>query len=70
MRVTSKDILRIRAGKSEVFDLESSRACNTARVLCQYVKNNDMMPEDVKGYATQTDYKKKRIIITALRKEV
>lgn len=69
MRVTSKDILKIRAGKSEVFFLESSRACNTARVLCQYVKNNDMMPEDVAGYSTQTDYKQKRIIITALRKE-
>lgn len=69
MRITSKDILKIKAGKSEVFFLESAKACNTARVLCQYVRNTEQMPEDVSGYSTQTDYKQKRVIITALRKE-
>lgn len=66
MRLKVEDIIRINAGRSKAFQLEDRKACNSARVMCQYVQNKGLMPKNVERYATQTD--DNTIIITAVRR--
>lgn len=66
MRISVEDIIRINAGRSKAFTLNDKKACNSARVMCQYVQKQGLMPHNVERYTTQTD--DNTIIITAVKR--
>lgn len=70
MKVSKRDILEIKAGKFKAFTLGSREACNSARVMCQYVMRSGEMPSNVERYTTQTDYQTNTIVIYAHKREV
>ncbi len=60
--------MRIKAGATKHFIVDDGKACNTARVLVQYVKRT-CMPDDICGYKTDIDWDQHIVSITALKKE-
>lgn len=69
MKVKKDDIVKIKAGTTKHFVVDDGNACNTARVMVQYVKRT-CMPEDVSGYKTDIDWEQHIVSITAIAKEV
>lgn len=67
MKLTKEDVLKIRAGASKSFALGSGLACNSARVIVQYVKRT-CMPENIADYRTITDWENHILTITAISK--
>ena len=64
-RVTTKDIVAIKAGASKMFVLPNSKACHSARALIGYVKRC-CKPDDVADYSTEVDWKQNIIRVTAV----
>ena len=46
-KLTKEEVLKIRPGKTAVFQFEDGKAVHSARQIIQYVKNTSM-PADVK----------------------
>jgi len=66
-KLTKEEVLKIRPGKTAVFQFEDGKAVHSARQLIQYVKNTSM-PADVKDYTTSADWEQKMLIVTAIGK--
>lgn len=66
-KLTKEDVLKIKPGKTAVFQFEDGKAVHSARQLIQYVKQTSM-PTDVQDYITSADWKKKMLIVTAIGK--
>lgn len=66
-KLTKEEVLKIRPGKTAVFQFEDGKAVHSARQLIQYVKNTSL-PADVKDYTTSADWEQKMLIVTAIGK--
>lgn len=66
-KLTKEDVLKIKPGKTAVFQFEDGRAVHSARQLIQYVKRTSM-PADVQDYTTTADWEKKLLIVNAIGK--
>lgn len=66
-KLTKEEVLKIRPGKTAVFQFEDGKAVHSARQIIQYVKNTSM-PADVKDYTTSADWEQKMLIVTAIGK--
>lgn len=66
-KLTKEEVLKIRPGKTAVFQFEDGKSVHSARQLIQYVKNTSM-PADVKDYTTSADWEQKMLIVTAIGK--
>jgi hypothetical protein len=66
-KLTKEEVLKIRPGKTAVFQFDDGKAVHSARQIIQYVKNTSM-PADVKDYTTSADWEQKMLIVTAIGK--
>jgi len=66
-KLTKEELLKIRPGKTAVFQFEEGKAVHSARQLIQYVKQTSM-PADVQDYVTSADWAQKILIVTAIGK--
>lgn len=66
-KLTKEEVLKIRPGKTAVFQFEDGKAVHSARQIIQYVKNTSL-PADVKDYTTSADWEQKMLIVTAIGK--
>lgn len=66
-KLTKEEVLKIRPGKTAVFQFEDGKSVHSARQIIQYVKNTSM-PADVKDYVTSADWGQKMLIVTAIGK--
>ena len=67
MKVSTKDIVQIRAGTFQTFLCDTKYDCRTAQSLATYV-NRFCKPDDVERYATRINYDNNVITIIALPK--
>lgn len=67
MKVTKADVLKVKSGTSKMFALDNGKACNSARVIVQYVKRC-CMPQDISDYKTEIDWQQNIVRITAIPK--
>lgn len=65
MKVTKDEIIKIKPGKPKIFVMDDGKACNSARVMVQYVKRC-CMPKGIADYRTDIDWKQNVISITAI----
>lgn len=65
MKVTKEEILKIKPGKAKSFVVDDGNACNSARVLVQYVKRC-AMPEGISNYKTEIDWQQNIVTVTAV----
>ena len=66
-KLTKEEVLKIRPGKTAVFQFDDGKAVHSARQIIQYVKNTSM-PADVKDYTTSADWEQKMLSVTAIGK--
>ena len=66
-KLTKEDVLKIKPGKTAVYQFEDGKAVHSARQLIQYVKQTSL-PADVQDYTTSADWEKKMLIVTAVGK--
>ena len=66
-KLTKEEVLKIRPGKTAVFQFDDGKAVHSARQIIQYVKNTSM-PADVKDYTTSAYWEQKLLIVTAIGK--
>lgn len=67
MRLTKEDVLKIQAGRSKSFQLDSGAACNAAKVVLQYVKRT-CKPASITDYTSTIDWEEHIMTITAVSK--
>jgi hypothetical protein len=67
MKLSKDDVLKIQAGRSKAFQLDSGSACNAAKVCLQYVKRT-CMPENISDYKSTIDWDSHIMTITAIGK--
>lgn len=66
-KLTKEEVLKIKPGKTVVFQFDDGKAVHAARHTIQYVKQTSM-PADVQDYTTSADWEKKLLIVTAIAK--
>lgn len=66
-KLTKEEVLKIKPGKTAVFQFDDGKALHSARALLQYVKQTSM-PTDVEDYTTSADWEQKILIVTAVAK--
>lgn len=67
-KLTKEEVLKIKAGKTAVFQFEDGKAVHSARQLIQYVKQTSM-PADIEDYTTSADWQQKILVVTAVAKQ-
>ena len=65
MKVTKDEIIKIKPGKSKNFVVEDGNACNSARVMVQYVKRC-CKPDGISDYKTEIDWQQNVVTVTAI----
>lgn len=66
-KLTKEEVLKIKPGKTAVYQFDDGKSLHSARQLIQYVKQTSM-PADVQDYTTSADWEQKMLIVTALAK--
>lgn len=64
MKPTTKDILSIRAGRSEAFQCLTAMEMNSARAIVYYV-NRCRKPANIARYSLSSDFEHLTVVITA-----
>lgn len=67
VKLTKAEVLKIKPGKTAVFQFEDGKTLFSARSLLQYIKQTSM-PKDVQNYTTSADWEQHILIVTAVAK--
>ena len=65
MKETKEEIVKIKPGSTKHFVVDDGQACNSARVIVQYVKRC-CLPDGISGYKTEIDWEQHIVSVTAL----